>query len=221
MANGSECSEQFPGGYRLPSVKLSKKTYGCDRSWALSTPRESIKRRQSALNIICNFAMYSHSSRSIWTLGLWFACFGKCLAHPTEAHSPRITTAPTLLEDRAAAAATTTDKVAASYSMTPASIPVLPLPTGALHAAEAQSFIEANWGYVSGESEYIAFAADPFDSTNKDRVFRVSYPAGSYANSPVGDGGVGMYLNPFGNVNAQRAMFTYEVWKADYTKRSN
>jgi len=138
-----------------------------------------------------------------------------CLAQAVPS-PPQITTAPdvdsnwTGLEARAT---TTTDKVAASYSMTPASIPVLPLPTGALHAADAQAFIEKNWGYVSGKSEYIAFSPDPFDATNKDRVFRVSYPAGTYANSPVGDGGVGMYLNPFGNVNAQRAMFTYEVCK--------
>ncbi len=104
-----------------------------------------------------------------------------------------------------------TDPVAASYSMKPASIPSMTLPSTAIPAATAaQKWIEDRWGHVTGKSEYIAFVEDPYDAGNKEYVLRVNYPKGSYAHSDVGEGGVGMYLNPFGS-GVQRAMFTYEV----------
>ncbi|KAF8073442.1 hypothetical protein FPV67DRAFT_746760 [Lyophyllum atratum] len=114
---------------------------------------------------------------------------------------------PTALPKRAVA-----DPVASLYSLNPASLASLPLPTTTISsAAAAQSFIEKNWAHVTGKSEYISFVQDPYDAANKEKVLRVSYPNGTYAHSEVGEGGVGMYLDPFGNVNAQRAMFTYEV----------
>ncbi|KAF8887203.1 hypothetical protein CPB85DRAFT_1441769 [Mucidula mucida] len=103
------------------------------------------------------------------------------------------------------------DPVAASYSMKPASIPSMTLPSTAIPAATAaQKWIEDRWGHVTGKSEYIAFVEDPYDAGNKESVLRVNYPKGTYAHSDVGEGGVGMYLNPFGS-GVQRAMFTYEV----------
>ncbi|KAG6909229.1 hypothetical protein DXG01_001411 [Tephrocybe rancida] len=114
---------------------------------------------------------------------------------------------PTALPKRAV-----DDTVAALYSMSAASLASLPLPTTTIAAAPAaQTYIENNWAHVAGDSSYISFVTDPYDTSNKEKVLRVSYPNGTYANSPAGEGGVGMYLNPFGNVNAQRAMFTYEV----------
>lgn len=112
-------------------------------------------------------------------------------------------------------AATTADPVAATYTLKPASIASFTLPSTAIPSATAaQKWIETNWGHVTGKSDYIAFVKDPYDTANKERVLRVEYPVGSYAGSDVGEGGVGMYLNPFGS-GVKRAMFTYEVGLED------
>lgn len=115
------------------------------------------------------------------------------------------------LEERRAVA---DDPVAISYGLTPASIASLPLPTTTITAASAaQTFIQNNWGHVTGKSEYISFVKDPFASSGSN-VLRVSYPNGTYANSPYGDGGMGMYLDPFGTAvdgKVKRALFTYEI----------
>ena len=104
------------------------------------------------------------------------------------------------------------DPVAASYSLKPASLASLTLPSTAIPSATAaQKWVEENWGYVEGTSGNMAFVDDPYESANNEKVLRVEYKKGTYAEGPAGSGGVtSTYLNPFGE-GVQRAMFTYEV----------
>ncbi|GAA5918505.1 hypothetical protein JCM1841_003271 [Sporobolomyces salmonicolor] len=116
----------------------------------------------------------------------------------------------------AAAAATTVpidflSSLASSYSMTPASIYTLTMPSGALpSASSALSYISSTWSFQKGSSDYLTFAEDPLGSGG-GTVVQVEYGKGSYSGTDDPGGGLGnLQLGVFGE-GKNRAMVSYEV----------
>ncbi|GAA6029782.1 hypothetical protein JCM8097_001047 [Rhodosporidiobolus ruineniae] len=116
----------------------------------------------------------------------------------------------------AVAAATTvpTDffsSLASKYSMTPASVSSLSMPSTAIPSATAAvSYVDQNWNKIKGGGDYLSFVEDPLDSSNKETVLQVEYPKGSYTSHGDGGGVMNMQVGVFGG-NKNRAMISYEV----------
>ncbi|GAA5952460.1 hypothetical protein JCM21900_005317 [Sporobolomyces salmonicolor] len=116
----------------------------------------------------------------------------------------------------AAAAATTVpidflSSLASSYSMTPASVSTLTMPSAALpSASSALSYISSAWPFQKGSSDYLTFAEDPLGSGG-GTVVQVEYEKGSYSGTDDPGGGVGnLQLGVFGE-GKNRAMVSHEV----------
>ncbi|GAA5871299.1 hypothetical protein JCM1840_004406 [Sporobolomyces johnsonii] len=134
-----------------------------------------------------------------------------------QAHSPGIVLSDASTYTGSVPAAATTipvdflSSLASSYSMTPASISTLTMPSAALpSASSALSYISSAWPFQKGSSEYLTFAEDPLDSGG-GTVVQVEYEKGSYSGTDDPGGGVGnLQLGVFGE-GKNRAMVSYEV----------
>ncbi|GAA6052242.1 hypothetical protein JCM3770_007396 [Rhodotorula araucariae] len=102
------------------------------------------------------------------------------------------------------------DSLAASFSMTPAALSSLPMPSSAMPSASAaNSFMQDKWSRTKGSGESLSFVEDPLDGGG-GIVLESDYPKGSYSGAS-GMVGVGnMQMAVFGE-GKQRAMVSYEL----------
>ncbi|GAA5851937.1 hypothetical protein JCM9279_007030 [Rhodotorula babjevae] len=100
--------------------------------------------------------------------------------------------------------------LASSFTMTPAAISSLPMPTSALPSSSAaNAYIADSWSLVKGSGP-LSFVEDPLEGGGQV-VLEVDYPKGSYSGAKDLPAGVGnMQMAVFGE-GKQRAMVSYEV----------
>ncbi|TNY19072.1 hypothetical protein DMC30DRAFT_19102 [Rhodotorula diobovata] len=100
--------------------------------------------------------------------------------------------------------------LASSFSMTPAAVSSLPMPSSALPSSSAaNSYIQEAWSVKKGSGP-LSFVEDPLEGGG-GLVLEVDYPKGSYSGAKDVVAGVGnMQMAVFGK-SKQRAIVSYEV----------
>ncbi|GAA6014704.1 hypothetical protein JCM10207_006909 [Rhodosporidiobolus poonsookiae] len=102
--------------------------------------------------------------------------------------------------------------LASHYSVTPAALPSLPMPTSTLDAPAAATYIREDWNHVKGGSDHITFAQDGIDgSSGEETVLQVAYEKGRYG----GNNGIGALQLAVHGERKNRAMVSYEVGFSD------
>ncbi|GAA5966249.1 hypothetical protein JCM8115_006425 [Rhodotorula mucilaginosa] len=97
--------------------------------------------------------------------------------------------------------------LAEEYSMSPAAVPALPMPTS--ETKDAGAFIASDWHALKGtDQKDLTFVKNPLDSAG-DIVLQMEYPKGSYSGSDSGGVG-GLQLAVYGE-GQNRAILSYEV----------
>lgn len=100
--------------------------------------------------------------------------------------------------------------LASSFSMTPAAVSSLPMPSSALPSSSAaNSYIQEAWSVKKGSGP-LSFVEDPLEGGG-GLVLEVDYPKGSYSGAKDVVAGVGnMQMAVFGK-SKQRTIVSYEV----------
>ncbi|BGP38965.1 hypothetical protein JCM10449v2_002903 [Rhodotorula kratochvilovae] len=102
------------------------------------------------------------------------------------------------------------DSLASSFSLTPAALSTLAMPSSAIPSASAaNSYIQDSWSRIKGSGETLSFVEDPLDGDG-GIVLEVDYPKGSYTGSSDNAGVGNMQMAVFGE-GKQRAMVSYDV----------
>ncbi|CDR49078.1 RHTO0S23e00166g2_1 [Rhodotorula toruloides] len=100
--------------------------------------------------------------------------------------------------------------LAASYTVTPAAVRTLAMPSSAIPSPSAAvSYIDSSWTRNKGGSaETLSFVDDPLDAGGGP-VLQVVYKKGSYSGGGVG--GIGNWQFPVFGEKKNRAVLSYEV----------